>query len=113
MQEHIRRHLEGALRVVTLIGAFTDDARFEDYVADDLLKSAVERQFQIIGRILTAVSREDSATATALPHLDTFIELGEALTQHHDGTDDQRLWNIVENELPALGIVLWHLLEPR
>jgi uncharacterized protein with HEPN domain len=113
MQDHIRQHLGDALRAVTLIGAFTDDAGFDDYVADDLLKSAVERQFQIIGRILATLASEDPATATALPHLDAFVELGEALTQHHDGTDDQHLWNMVENELPALGLILWHLLEPR
>ncbi len=113
MQDNSRKHLEDALRVVTLIGAFTDDASFEDYVGDDLLKSAVERQFQIIGRILATLAQEDPATATALPHLDAFIELGEALSQHHDDTDDQHLWNMVENELPGLGLVVWHLLEPR
>ncbi len=65
MQDHIHQHLGDALRAVTLIGAFTDDAGFDDYVADDLLKSAVERQFQIIGRILATLASEDPATATA------------------------------------------------
>ena len=113
MQDGTREHLEDALRVVTLIGAFTGDASFEDYVADDLLKSAVERQFQVMGQVLARIAQEDPATATALPHLDAFVELGRTLGEHYDGTDDQHLWNMVESELPALGIVIWHLLEPR
>jgi uncharacterized protein with HEPN domain len=113
MQEPTHEHLEDALRAATLIGAFTTDASFEDFVADDLLKSAVERQFQIIGQVLDALSQQDAATATAIADLDDYVALGRALTLHHDGTDDQHLWNVVENALPRLVLVLWHLLEPR
>ena len=113
MQEPVRGLLDDALRAATLIGAFTGDAAFEDYVADDLLKSAVERQLQIIGQVLDELARQDAGTARAIADLDEFVTLGRMLTLRYDGGDDQHLWNMVESNLPRLVLTLWHLLERR
>lgn len=35
------------------LGRFADGRTFDDYVADDYFRSAVERQFEIIGEAMT------------------------------------------------------------
>lgn len=108
-----RSILTDALEAVTLIDAFTADATFEDYVSDDLLKSAVERQFQRLGLALATLTRHDAAAATAIPGLDDFVALSRGLVERLDGADDEHLWSLREAELPALAGVLRHLLGPR
>jgi uncharacterized protein with HEPN domain len=52
-----------AQRATGLIGEFVADRTWQDYQGDAMLRSAVERQFQIIGEALNKLSRLDSATA--------------------------------------------------
>ena len=42
---------------------FTADKDFDAYLADDVLRSAVERQFTVIGEAVTQLARLDSETA--------------------------------------------------
>jgi uncharacterized protein with HEPN domain len=50
------------------IAAFTHGKSFEDYASDVLLRSAVERQFEIIGEALNQVLRLEPAMETRITH---------------------------------------------
>ena len=51
------------------IGRYTAGRCFADYGADDMLRSAVERQFEIIGEALAQLRRIDPATAADVTNL--------------------------------------------
>ena len=47
MQREARKYLFDIRRATGLIVGFCSDRTFEDYAGDDMLKSAVERQFGV------------------------------------------------------------------
>lgn len=56
-----------ARRAAELIGSFITGRTWSDYLDDPMLRSAVERQFEIIGESLNRVGHVDSETAATLP----------------------------------------------
>ena len=52
MRPESRKLLWDALQAADRIGRFIANKQFEDYCADEQLRSAVERQFEIAGEAL-------------------------------------------------------------
>jgi uncharacterized protein with HEPN domain len=48
----VRKYLSDTLQAALLLRQFTSGETFEGYTADALLRSAVERQFEIVGEAL-------------------------------------------------------------
>ncbi|MHB8290823.1 MAG: HepT-like ribonuclease domain-containing protein [Acidimicrobiales bacterium] len=61
-----RTYLWDARRAADQIRAFVEGRSWQEYQADVLLHSAVERQFEIIGEALSQSSRQDGKTARSL-----------------------------------------------
>jgi len=57
------KHLEDVRQAAESIRAFTSGKRFSDYSGDLMLRSAVKRQFEIIGEALNRLDNADPATA--------------------------------------------------
>jgi len=69
MERDPRAYLWDARRASALIGEFVAGRSWEDYEADPLLRSAVERQFEIVGEALNHLARVDSELAEGVPDL--------------------------------------------
>ena len=58
-----RAYIWEARRAAKQIQTFVDGRSKQDYASDAMLRSAVERQFEIVGEALGQLSKLDPATA--------------------------------------------------
>lgn len=93
------------------IARFTDGKTFADYSADEQLRSACERQFEIIGEALGQLARIDSATAKGIPDLPRIIAFRNVLIHGYASVDDRLVWGVIEASLGPLRTTLAHLLD--
>jgi uncharacterized protein with HEPN domain len=68
-----RKYLWDALSAIELLREFSAGKSFDDYQADAMLRSAVERQFEIIGEALNQLSKVDTDLASAIPNLGQIV----------------------------------------
>ena len=97
-----RAYLWDIAQAAERVAAFTAGKSFPDYLADNLLRSAVERQFTIIGEALVQLRRIDPATASAVPDLAGIIAFRNILVHAYATVDDRLVWGIVERDLAPL-----------
>lgn len=92
------------------IARYTTGKTLADYQADDLLRSAVERQFEIIGEALGALRRIDPQTAAVVVELPRIVAFRNLLIHGYASVDDRIVWGVVESQLQALIKTLAELL---
>ena len=96
------KYLWDARRATERIARFTAGRTFDDYLADDMLRAAVERQFEIIGEALGGLRRTDAALAAVIPDLPRIVALRNVLIHGYATVDDRLVWGVVERDLSAL-----------
>jgi len=81
---------------------FTRNKRFSDYQQEALLRSAVERQFEIIGEALTQLARVDESVVSQIRDYRRIISFRNILIHGYAQIDDLLVWDVVNTKLPAL-----------
>lgn len=66
------------------------------------MRSAVERQFEIVGEALGRAAREAPELNEAMPEIPRIVGLRNRLIHGYDSVDDQIIWDIVQTKIPAL-----------
>jgi len=84
------------------IARFCAGKSFDDYRSDELLRSAVERQFEIIGEALSRLAKEDPAVAAGIPGCRRIIAFRNILIHGYATVDDRIVWGVVEADLQPL-----------
>jgi uncharacterized protein with HEPN domain len=96
------------------IAAMTAEKSFAEFAGDIVLRSAVERQFMIVGEALAQLARLDAALATKVPDLREIVSFRNILIHGYALIDRARVWRAVEEDLPTLRAALDRLLaEPQ
>ena len=96
------------------LGQFTSGKTFLEYEADPMLRSAVERQFEIIGEALRRLAKEDPEVAARVPEHGRIIAFRNILIHAYAEVDHRIVWDILRSKLPALRREVESLLEsPR
>jgi uncharacterized protein with HEPN domain len=90
-----------ALGAIEAIGDFLAGAELDRYLADRMLRAAVERQF-IIGEALGVLRRLDPATAELIPDLAEAVRFRNVLVHGYAIVTDDRVWATAVDHLPAL-----------
>jgi len=83
---------------------------FAAYQSDELLRSAVERQFEILGEALNQLSRLDPNTAKKIPELPRIVAFRNILTHGYASVDDRLVWGVIESRLEPLIDIIAALL---
>ena len=84
------------------IESFTAGKSLTDYQNDELLRSGVERQFEIIGEAMTRLIKCDSTTAIRVTDYRKISGFRNALIHGYDSIDHIVSWGIVQTKLPVL-----------
>ena len=91
-----------ALRAIERCRRFASGRTYEDYLADDMLSSAIERQLEIVGEALAAVRRFDPILAARIPDLQRAVGFRNILIHGYASVDHQVVWEVVQLHLPKL-----------
>jgi uncharacterized protein with HEPN domain len=102
MRLEARKLLEDVRRAGELIAGFVAAKELADYAADPLLRSAVERQFEVIGEALNRLARSDPHVAEQITHTSRIIAFRNILIHGYDLVDYEVVWDVIEAHLPLL-----------
>jgi uncharacterized protein with HEPN domain len=103
MQPHeTKKYLFDIAEACDLIARFTDGKSFEDYHNDPLLRSAVERQFGIIGEALKMALQHDPQLAVSISNTTRIISFCNRLIHGYATIADEVVWGVLETNLPVL-----------
>jgi len=81
---------------------WTTNSTLTGYETSSMLRSAVERNFEVIGEVLLRLERTDPATATRITDYRKIIGFRNRLAHGYDDVDNQQVSDIVANFLPVL-----------
>jgi uncharacterized protein with HEPN domain len=102
MQLEARKYLADIQAAAERIARFTAGKAFDEYVADELLRSAVERQFSILGEALSRLAKDHPDVAASIPDRAQIIAFRNILVHGYASVDDRIVWGVIENHLVRL-----------
>lgn len=81
------------------------------YLGDTLIQDAVIRNLEVIGEAASRITAEYRTTHPEFPWRG-MAALRNVLIHDYEGVDLQRVWRVVEKELPVLKIAIERILPP-
>jgi len=102
MHADARKLLWDALQAAERVARFTCSKTFDDYLADELLRSGVERQLAIVGEALARLRRIDPATADSIHALPRVIGFRNVLVHAYASVDSRIVRGVVQADLEPL-----------
>jgi uncharacterized protein with HEPN domain len=97
-----KKCVEDIRQAAELILQFTAGKTFVDYDSDALLRSAVERQFEIIGEAVNRLSKINPDVTNSLPDTPRIVAFRNILIHGYDVVDNHVVWDVVQNNLTPL-----------
>jgi uncharacterized protein with HEPN domain len=97
-----RKYLYDMQKAASLIQQFTAGRTYDEYLADVMLRSAVERQFEIIGEALSQLAKLDAALAARISGHRQIIGFRNILIHGYETVNHRLVWGTVEINLPIL-----------
>jgi len=111
MRRDPRAFLWDARSAAEAIQGFVQGRDAAQYAADELLHSAVERKFEIIGEALGQLAKLDAGLAAQVPRLAQIVSFRNVLIHGYAVVNHETVWNVVQDALPELVDTLKRLLE--
>jgi uncharacterized protein with HEPN domain len=102
MQLEIKKCLEDIRQAAELILQFTANKTIEEYATDALLRSAVERQFEIVGEALNRISKIDASITAKIPNTPRIVAFRNILVHAYDIVDNRVVWDVIHFNLQPL-----------
>lgn len=111
MHPDVAKLLWDALTAAQRIDRFVAGRDFARYLDDEMLRAAVERQFEIIGEALNRARRVDPGVSARIPELDRIVAFRNILIHSYATVDHRLVWGVVETKLDDLVATLRGLLD--
>lgn len=97
-----RAVLTGAVAAAQKVVRFMDDSSLSEYAADEMLRSAVERQFEIVGEALSRALKADPGLIGRLPGAPKVIGFRNVLAHGYDVVSHATVYALAREDLPGL-----------
>ncbi len=110
MRPEAAAFLWDARRAAELVQQFCSGLTVDGYVADALVRSAVERQLAIVGEALNRLSKTDPETAAEITDVGRIISFRNILVHGYTSVDSFLVWRLVSSNLPVLLVEVDRLL---
>ena len=94
----------------TAVADMTAGKSLADFDSDRVLRSAVERQFEILGEALRQLDRLDMTLAGSIPDLRQIVAFRNVLIRGYALIDRAHVWRAVQDDVPGLRAILDDLL---
>ena len=97
-----RKSLEDMRHAAEFLLTMTAGRSLEEYRGDEVLRTVIERKFEIIGEALNRLQKADPGLAAQIPEHRQIVSFRNILIHGYDIVDDDVVWKIVQQDLPAL-----------
>jgi len=111
MRLETKKYLYDILQAAKSLEQFNSGKSFIDYEADALLRSATERQFEIIGEALSQLAKIDQEAANRISNWRRIVDFRNVLAHGYSVVDDQLVWDVLQSKLPTLATEVSALLD--
>lgn len=111
MQPESAAHLWDASQAAMAVRGFVSGKSEADFRGDLLLRSAVERQLEILGEALNRLRKNDSETALQVPALDRIIGMRNVIAHEYGEVDEAIVWAAATGRMPGIIDRLAELLD--
>jgi uncharacterized protein with HEPN domain len=102
MRLEVGKYLYDIQYACRLLARFCHGKTLADYAADDLLRSGVERQFEIVGEALSRMLKLAPELASQITDTRSIISFRNKLIHGYAEVSNELVWGIVQVGLPVL-----------
>jgi uncharacterized protein with HEPN domain len=102
MKAEILAHLHDILNAARAVKGFVSGRTFEDYSSNELLRSAVERKFEVMGEALNRIGHEESEILSRIRNYRDIISFRNILIHGYDTIDDKIVWGVIDEDIDNL-----------
>lgn len=95
---------------ITLIGEWSKNISFDDFIEDKKLQSAIIRQLEIIGEAAKNVSEESKVSSPEIPWR-PITDARNVLIHGYFTVDEKKVWDMVQLDIPKLSVHVCALIE--
>ena len=102
MKDETPAFLHDIIQAGLSIQEFVNGRTFENYTSDSMLRSAVERKFEIMGEALNRIKRADPDVLAKIRNQREIISFRNILIHGYDNIDDRIVWGVIQEDLEEL-----------
>lgn len=102
MRRDARAYLLDLIDACEAIGFALAGVEFDEYRADRILRSAVEREFITIGEAAAALASLDPSLFSRLTNGRRIVDFRNQLTHEYPHVDDRIVWLVARDDVPVL-----------
>jgi uncharacterized protein with HEPN domain len=102
MKTEARQRLLEVAEACQAVARFAAGRDFASYLADEMLRSAVERKLEIIGEAFRRLEDAAPDVAGRFPELRQVVGLRNRIIHGYDSVDDELVWDVICHKLPDL-----------
>ncbi|WP_029089991.1 HepT-like ribonuclease domain-containing protein [Brevibacterium album] len=111
MRSEAGAHLWDAAEAAKLVDEFVRGRTESEFSSNLLIRSATERQMEILGEALNRLRRDDAETAARVPDLEKIIGMRNIITHQYGEIDYEIVWRAATTGIPALIPILNNLVD--